>query len=534
VISLAGREFSAGSTEVTPAPEQGPQPRRRGRVVHTVLLIDADAVSRRFVELALSREPDLEVEGAVDGAGAMEILSSTPVHLIIAETDFHDMNGLQFFRRLTQGMRLRSVPFIFFTADARVTTKVVALTAGVDDYLVKPCEGAELVARVRSLLTRQRRGLAGLRARGYSLAGEFSALSIADLVSILELGRRSGTVSVVTKDRVGTVHFDRGRIVHTVFGSLVGPPAFVWLLAQEEGHFEFSPGPCTITEAERTIWESVQSLMMESARIIDIRRASGWDFLPAQEGGPGGAMSDVTQRNSGAPAFVPDATSAAQLEEALRGGFTVGDMQIFNRDELAAWTEQAPARERFHVLLVSDLAKGVSTMLSLAGSPSERMLLGCLAPDTKAMGLSFFLRRERLIDVLLMDVNEPALFLSCLRRSPSLVVVAPPDGDGLSLGTKARFQLSEIVAYLRPHVLLGVGNPALQSALRAVADMGTLKRGSVSGAGARAEQAGGTPPVTIRTLPGVLGDPPHDLRVVLAEGIRVCAGQEPLGDGESP
>jgi CheY-like chemotaxis protein len=486
-------------------------------VVHTVLLIDGDAVSRRFVEMALSREPDVEIEGAVDGAGAMEILSTTPVHLIIAETDFADMNGLQFFRRLTQGMRLRSIPFVFFTADARVTTKVVALTAGVDDYLVKPCEGAELVARVRSLLTRQRRTLAGLRSRSYSLAGEFSALSFADLMSILELGRRSGTVSVVTKDRVGSVYFDRGRIVHAVFGSMVGPPAFVWLLAQEEGHFEFSPGPCPIGEPERTIWESVQSLMMESARIIDIRRASGWDFLPGQEVTQTGAPSRLSA--STAPAFVPDPPTAAQLEEAVRGTFTMGDLQIFTRDELAAWTDHAPARERLHVLLIADLAQGVSSMLSLAGSPSERWVLGSLSAEVKAMGLSFFLRRERLIDVILLDALEPALFLPQLHRSPSLVIVASPDGDGLSLGTKARFQLSEIVAYLQPQAMLGLGNQALETALRAVVDMGSLKRGS-----------GKDDRLAIRCLPGVMGDPPHDLRAVLAEGIRLCAGLPPAGE----
>ncbi len=543
MIGVASRESSSAPPDPgLPAPAA--PPRRARRMVHTVLLIDADAVSRRFVEMALSREPDLEVEGAVDGAAAMEILSSTPIHLIISETDFADMNGLQFFRRLTQGMRLRSVPFVFFTADARVTTKVVALTAGVDDYLVKPCEGAELVARVRSLLTRQRRALAGLRTRAYSLAGEFSALSFADLVSILELGRRSGTVAVVTKDRLGTVYFDRGRIVHTVFGSMVGPPAFVWLLAQEEGHFEFSPGPCPIGEAERTIWESVQSLMMESARIIDIRRASGWDFLPGNDvvapgAGPGKGEPAASS------AYLPDATAAAQLEEGLRGSFTLGDLQIFSRDELAAWTEQAPARDRFHVLLVADLAKGVSSMLGLAGAPSERWVLGSLAPEVKAMGLSFFLRRERLIDVLLLDAREPALFLPCLRRSPSLVVVAPPDGDGLSLGTKSRFQLSEILAYLRPVALLGVGNQALEAALRAVVDMGMLKRGAVTGAGwgekgspnlpamVRAEQSGaGGNAVTLRCLPGVLGDPPNDLRVLLAEGIRLSAGLPPGGAEE--
>ncbi len=542
MTSLPTREGTGAPSDPSTVAPPDPAAKRSGRVVRTVLLIDGDAVSRRFVEMALSREPDLEVEGAVDGAGAMEILSTTPVHLIISETDFGDMNGLQFFRRLTQGMRLRSVPFVFFTADARVTTKVVALTAGVDDYLVKPCEGAELVARVRSLLTRQKRALAGLRSRSYSLAGEFSALSFADLMSILELGRRSGTVAVVTKDRVGTVYFDRGRIVHTVFGSMVGPPAFVWLLAQEEGHFEFSPGHCPISEAERTIWESVQSLMMESARIIDIRRASGWDFLPGHEITQTGAPPGM--ESSTGPAFVPDAPTAAQLEEAVRGSFTMGDLQIFTRDELSNWTEQAPARDRFHVLLVADLTKGVSTMLSLAGAPSERWVLGSLSAEVKAMGLSFFLRRERLIDLVLLDAQEPAAFLPNLRRSPSLVIVAPNDGDGLSLGTKSRFQLSEILAYLHPHAVLGLGNQALETALKSVADMGSLKRGSVSAAAwgdttspnlpamVRTETGGGSPTPLIRCLPGVLGDPPHDLREVLVEGVRLCAGLPPGSESE--
>ena len=495
-----------------------PQPTRSSRVVQTVLLIDADPTARRFVETALSREPDLEVEAASDAAGAMEILGNTPVHLILAETDFADMNGLQFFRRLTQGMRLRSVPFVFFTADARVTTKVVALAAGVDDYLVKPCEGVELAARVRLLLSRQKRSLVGLRARAYSLAGEFSALSFADLMSILELGRRSGTVAVVTKDQVGTVYFDRGRIVHCVFGTMVGPPAFVWLLAQEEGHFEFSPGPCPISEAERTIWESVQSLMLESARIIDIRRASGWDFLPVQDVAPVAAVPPAGEAVASTAAFVPDLPTAGELEQALRASGTLGDLQIFTRDELSSWTAQAPARDRFHVLLVADLTRGVSTMLPLAGALSERWMLGSLSPELKAMGLSFFLRRERLMDVILLDIQQPSTFLPCLRRAPSVVIVAPADGDGLSLGTKARFQLSEIVSHLRPQALLGVGNPALDTALHAVA---RTEQGAPAGN-----------PVPIRCLSGALGASPHDLRLVLAEGIRLCAGQAPALDDD--
>jgi DNA-binding response OmpR family regulator len=483
---------------------------RAGRASSHVLLVDADPVTRRFVELALGREPDLEIESAVDGAGALEILSRSPVHLVIAETDFGDMNGLQFFRRLNQGVRLRNVPFVFFTGDARITTKVVALSAGVDDYLVKPCDGAELVARMRALLARQRRALAAARARTYSLAGELSALSFADLIAILELGRRSGTVSVVTKDRAGSVHLDQGRVVHAAFGTLVGQRAFVWLLAQESGHFEFSPGPCPIPPAERTIGESVQSLMMESARIIDTEKASGSLFVPEEREAvpvPDTAPGDSVPIGL-ATGYQPEAGAASQLESAVRDGYSLADLQIFSREELAQWTQAAPARDRLHVVLVADLAAGVVTMLSLAGAPSERWVLGSLGPDAKAMGLAFFLRRERLVDVVLVDVRNPGQFLPQLRRTPSLVIVAPPTGDGLALGTKARVELADLLDQLRPRALLGLGNDALRSALASVTGV--------------AAAAGGP---RQRVLRGVLGEPPLDLRTVLAEGIRLVAGQ---------
>src|SRR5688572_6492120 len=118
-------------------PEPAEPPKR------TVLAVDADAVSRRFVELALSAHGDFTVESAIDAAGALETLSTRTVDAIVAEIDLNDMNGLQLFRRLSQERRLRSIPFIVLSSDRRPSTKVAALRAGVDDYQTKPCEATE-------------------------------------------------------------------------------------------------------------------------------------------------------------------------------------------------------------------------------------------------------------------------------------------------------------------------------------------------------------------------------------------------------
>jgi hypothetical protein len=342
-----------------------------------------------------------------------------------------------------------------------------------------------------------------LRNHGYTLAGDLSALPFPDLISILEMGRRSGTVSIASREVMASVYLDRGQVVHAMFGSLVGVGAFVWLMAREEGHFEFTPGPCPIDEKRRTIRESVQELMIESARVIDTEKATGSHFavqinsdtrdVPAVlEVGPHGR----------AAAFVPEAGVATQLESAILDSYTLGDLMIFSPDELARWTERLAARERFHVVLVADLAQGVSALLTLAGAPTERWVLRSLSPEPKAVGLAFFLRRERLMDLVLLDIGDPSLFRESLRRTPSLFIVAPPDGDALALGIKARVELARLFTELAPRAVLGLGNPALEGALQGL------------GEGVN---------VPLRCHPGALGEAPADLRFLLAEGLRLCA-----------
>src|SRR5262249_17762535 len=96
-------------------------------------------------------------------------------------------------RRLAQEQRLRSTPFVFLAPNGRADARVAAFRAGADDYVTKPIDPEELLARVEALVTRRRRERDEARRRSYTLAGDFASLPFPDLVSLLGMSQRSGS-----------------------------------------------------------------------------------------------------------------------------------------------------------------------------------------------------------------------------------------------------------------------------------------------------------------------------------------------------
>ena len=508
-VSLPYCDSSATSVA---APPRGPD---------NVLIVDPDAVSRRFVEIALGGRSDLRLLTATDGASALDVLGTTRVHLILAETEFADGNGLQLFRRLIQETRLTGVPFVFLSADGRVTTRRAAFAAGVDDFLTKPCDGDVLATRVRGLIARERRSAAVGRTPNFDLGGRFSELALPDLVTFLEQGQRSGTIFVVCRDGMGTMFLDQGRVVHAVFGNLVGPPALASLAADPTGRFEFSSGPCPVEEARHTITDWTQFQIMHDPRAAGSRGGTtkyfavgdgktGGDAPPESAAAADGTteratpVTAVPPRTSLIPAFIPDPGSATQMAEAIQDGFTLGDLMSFTDEDLSRWTSATPARDRFHVLLVADLPSGISALLPLAGAPTDDWILRSLSPKVKAVGLSFFLRRERLLDVVLVDIREPWRFSESLRRAPSVMIIAPSGGEEQAVGVRARVELADLACRLTPPLTLVAGDATLKKALRSITNRSAGE-------------------IAVRGLPTPLGAEGGDLRALLAEGIRQCA-----------
>jgi len=117
-----------------------------------VLVVDDDAHIRELVRIFLERE-GLDVYEAANGQQALTKLETVRADLVILDVMMPEMDGWELCRRLRQGGDL---PLLILTAKGETNDKVKGFQLGTDDYLVKPFEPAEMVARVKALMKRYR------------------------------------------------------------------------------------------------------------------------------------------------------------------------------------------------------------------------------------------------------------------------------------------------------------------------------------------------------------------------------------------
>ena len=119
----------------------------------TVLVVDDDVDIARFIEVNLRLE-GFDVLVAHDGQEALGIIADTLPDLALLDVMMPYIDGVELCRRLRSDPVTASLPVIMLTAKSLSVDKVVGLTAGADDYIIKPFDTLELIARVRSTLRR--------------------------------------------------------------------------------------------------------------------------------------------------------------------------------------------------------------------------------------------------------------------------------------------------------------------------------------------------------------------------------------------
>jgi len=115
-----------------------------------ILVIEDDERILQFLHRGLTYE-GYRVDTAEDGSGGLLIARETPPDLVILDWMLPGMDGLEVCRRLRAAS---DVPILMLTAKDTVADRVGGLDAGADDYLIKPFDFDELLARIRALLRR--------------------------------------------------------------------------------------------------------------------------------------------------------------------------------------------------------------------------------------------------------------------------------------------------------------------------------------------------------------------------------------------
>jgi DNA-binding response OmpR family regulator len=194
------------------------------------LLIEDDARLAELLREYLGKA-DIEVRVAADGERGLELATAPRARwdLILLDLMLPRVDGLEVCRRLRARRELHGVPILMITAKGDDIDKIVGLELGADDYLAKPFNPRELLARIRAVL-RRATPVAGDRFRSGALEIDFAAREVTrrgerlvlthhEFELLAQLARAAGRV--LSRDQLkaalsGEEHesFDRSIDVH--------------------------------------------------------------------------------------------------------------------------------------------------------------------------------------------------------------------------------------------------------------------------------------------------------------------------------
>ncbi len=113
-----------------------------------ILIVDDEQKIARFLELELRYE-GYEVDVRNDGRSGLDAIKQGDYDLVVLDVMMPGLNGMEVLRRVRQNS---NIPIIMLTAKGETMDKVMGLDFGADDYLTKPFEIEELLARIRTAL----------------------------------------------------------------------------------------------------------------------------------------------------------------------------------------------------------------------------------------------------------------------------------------------------------------------------------------------------------------------------------------------
>jgi signal transduction histidine kinase len=117
----------------------------------TILVVDDEPRNVKLLEALLITQGHTIIT-APDGPGALAIAAQQPVDLILLDVMMPDLDGFEVTRRLRQDPRTRLLPIVLVTALRETADRIAGIEAGCDDFISKPFDKHEVLARVKTLL----------------------------------------------------------------------------------------------------------------------------------------------------------------------------------------------------------------------------------------------------------------------------------------------------------------------------------------------------------------------------------------------
>jgi two-component system chemotaxis response regulator CheY len=117
-----------------------------------VLIVDDYSTMRRIIRNQLTQLGYHDVDEAADGDAALKKLHATRYDLVISDLIMEPVTGFDLLKQVRADAKLKALPFVMITAEAKAQNLAAARQAGVDGYLVKPFDVATLRRKIEAAL----------------------------------------------------------------------------------------------------------------------------------------------------------------------------------------------------------------------------------------------------------------------------------------------------------------------------------------------------------------------------------------------
>jgi len=227
---------------------------------NTILIIDDDPVTAAVIEEYLINS-GFTVLKSQDGKSGIETMKNFNPDLILLDIVIPDKDGIQILTEIKLTSGFSSIPVLLLSSVNRTNIKVKGLELGADDYITKPVDKTELLARIRLSIKRssQQTKKSGI------LEGELENFSIADILQSFELGKKTATISFT--DMNGEIIIDNGIITHCNQGPFDDIKAINRLFFLEQGKFIVNFN--NINKKDNNCKINIMNLLVKNVTYVD-------------------------------------------------------------------------------------------------------------------------------------------------------------------------------------------------------------------------------------------------------------------------
>ncbi len=238
---------------------------------YLILIIDDDQTQHLILGEHL-KQSGYDVIHAKDGSHGLKILESQKPDLVLLDVQMPVMDGFTTLGLIREKSSFKDIPVLLLTSLVREKLKIKGLELGADDYITKPFNKAELLARVNAAL---RRVVRNRRTEGV-MEGNLSDLGLSDLLQSMELG--SKTASIYLKEIDGDIFIENGMLIHVRQGFFTGDNALTRVFLLEKGSFSvrFNDLPANIPRNDaKPLMSVLMGVLADVDEIKDMIRMMG-------------------------------------------------------------------------------------------------------------------------------------------------------------------------------------------------------------------------------------------------------------------